>query len=80
MKYKLNGKRKNKNFDGYKKNPGFFRVQTIPISHNLILGRLYESRIPPKDWKFDLNHSFKLNITNFNLDAKGIYKKKRDGD
>lgn len=78
MNYKLNKKRKDKNFDGYKKNPEFFRIQTMPI--RLLSGLLNESRILPKDWKFDLNQSFKVIITNVNLDAKFIHKKNRDGN
>lgn len=80
MNYKFNKKRKTKNVDGYKKNPEFFRIQTIPINYNLISGRLNQTRIPPKDWKLESNHSFKMNITDINLDAKFKNKKKRDGD
>jgi len=79
MNYKLNKRRRTKSFDGYKKNPEFFKIQTIPINYNSISGSLFQTKIPPKDWKFESNHTFKIVNNDINLDAKLKYKRKRDG-
>lgn len=76
MKYKLNKKRKTENLDGYKKNPEFFRIPIIPINYNSLWGRLFNTKIPPKDWKFESNHTFKIVNNDINLDAKLKSKKK----